>query len=156
MKKGYFKTYAKTVFFIAIIVAVIIAATYFLKDEYDNEYFETVKTDMLLIEGKTKVVAETVKMKQKDASYMGKKIKEVLAEDEIKRLEESKIIDTSKKGSNYYVLERNDLEELGLENIDINGYYIVEYTNNEIIYSEGIEDREGNRLYKLTEIKNVE
>lgn len=156
MKKGYFKTYAKTVFFIAIIVAVIIAATYFLKDEYDNEYFETVKTDMLLIEGKTKVVAETVKMKQKDASYMGKKIKEVLAEDEIKRLEESKIIDTSKKGSNYYVLERNDLEELGLENVEINGYYIVEYTNNEIIYSEGIEDREGNRLYKLTEIKNVE
>lgn len=156
MKKGYFKTYAKTVFFIAIIVAVIVAATYFLKDEYNNEYFETVKTDMLLIEGKTKVVAETVKMKQKDASYMGKKIKEVLAEDEIKRLEESKIIDTSKKGSNYYVLERNDLEELGLENIDINGYYIVEYTNNEIIYSEGIENKEGNRLYKLTEIKNVE
>lgn len=156
MKKGYFKTYAKTVFFIAIIVAVIVAATYFLKDEYNNEYFETVKTDMLLIEGKTKVVAETVKMKQKDASYMGKKIKEVLAEDEIKRLEESKIIDTSKKGSNYYVLERNDLEEIGLETVDINGYYIVEYTNNEIIYSEGIENKEGNRLYKLTEIKNVE
>lgn len=155
MKKGYFKTYIKTLFFIAIIIVAIVTAIYFLKDEYNDEHFETIKTDMLLLEGKTKLISETVKMKQKDASYMGKKLKDALSEEEIKTLQDNKLIDTSKKENNYYVLEKSDLEAWGVEAINIEGYYIVEYTNNEIIYSKGIEDKEGNKLYKLTEIKNI-
>ncbi len=156
MKKGYFKTYIKTLFFIVVIIAVIVTAIYFLKDEYDDEHFETIKTDMLLLEGKTKVMSETVKMKQKGASYMGRKLKDALSEEQIKTLQDNKLIDTSKKEHNYYVLEKADLETLGLEVIDIKGYYIVEYTNNEIIYSEGIENKTGDRLYQLSEIKKAE
>ena len=43
---------------------------------------------------------------------------------------------------------------MGLNNINMDdGYYIVEYMSNEIIYSAGIENEEGNTVYKLSEIK---
>ena len=72
MKRGYFKTYVKILFFIGVIIAIIYGVGYFLKNEYDDEQFETIKTNMLVIEAKTKMVAEKIKMKEKDAVYIGK------------------------------------------------------------------------------------
>ena len=35
------------------------------------------------------------------------------------------------------------------------GNYIVEYNSNEIIYTSGIKDKDGNILYKLSDIEKV-
>lgn len=154
MKRGYFKTYAKILFFLIIIAAIICGIGYFFKSQYDDEQFETIKTDMLLIEAKTKVVAEKVKMKEKDASYVGRKIEEVKEEEDIKNLQERGIINLEEKSSVYYILEKGDLEELGLVTINLeNSYYIVEYNTNEIIYSKGIKDKDGNMIYKLSDLE---
>lgn len=154
MKRGYFKTYAKILFFLIIIAAIICGIGYFFKSQYDDEQFETIKTDMLLIEAKTKVVAEKVKIKEKDASYVGRKIEEVKEEEDIKNLQERGIINLEEKSSVYYILEKGDLEELGLVTINLeNSYYIVEYNTNEIIYSKGIKDKDGNMIYKLSDLE---
>ena len=156
MKRGYFKTYVKILFFIGIITAIICGVGYFLKNEYDNEQFETIKTDMLLIEAKTKIVAEKIKMKEKDAVYVGKKIEEAKDDEDINKLQESGIINLEEKNNEYYVLEKRNLEELGLTAINLEaGYYIVEYNSNEIIYAKGIKDKNGNVLYKLSDIENM-
>jgi len=153
MKRGYFWTYFKIIFIIAIIVAIIIGVVHFIKDEYDDELIETVKTDMLLIEAKTKVIGEKVKIKEKDASYVGKKITNQTEETELQELQDKGVIDLNTKENNYYILENEHLEELGLTTIGLKeGYYIVEYNSNEIIYSKGVEDRNGNILYKLSEL----
>lgn len=155
MKRGYLKTYIKILFLLVIIATVIYGGIYFLKDGYANEKFETIKTNMLLIEAKTKIVAEKMKMKEKDTSYVGKKIEKIDTED-IKDLQEKGIIDTEEKENIYYILEKRHLEELGLTTIKLEeGYYIVEYNTNEIIYSKGVEDKNGNKLYKLTEIEKI-
>ena len=155
MKRGYLKTYIKILFLLAIIASVIYGGIYFLKKGYANEQFETIKTNMLLIEAKTKIVAEKMKMKEKDTSYVGRKIEERDMED-IKALQEKGMIDTEEKENIYYILEKSHLEELGLTTIKLEeGYYIVEYNTNEIIYSKGVEDKNGNKLYKLTEIEKV-
>lgn len=156
MKRGYFKTYVKILFFIGIIIAIIYGAGYFLKNEYDDEQFETIKTDMLLIEAKTKMVAEKIKMKEKDAVYVGKKIEEAKDDEDIKKLQESGIINLEEKNNEYYILEKSNLEELGLTAVNLaEGYYIVEYNSNEIIYAKGIKDKNGNVLYKLSDIENM-
>lgn len=154
MKRGYFKTYAKTFFIILIICAIAIGIVYYLKHEYDGEQIETIKTNMLLIEGKTKIIAEKVKIKEKNASYVGTKIEKETEDKEIKELQEKGIIDLNSKNVKYYTLNQSNLEELGLSNIKLEeGFYIVDYNSNEIIYSKGVENQDGNRLYKLSEFQ---
>lgn len=157
MRKGYISTYVKTFIILVIIVLIFLGASYFIRDGYDKEQFETVKTNMLLIEAKTKIVAEKVRIKEKDASYVGKKIENLQEDENIKKLIESEIIKPNEKDVKYYVLEQSYLEELGLTNISPEkGYYIVEYSSNEIIYSEGIKNEKGDTVYKLSEINEKE
>ena len=44
------------------------------------------------------------------------------------------------------------MEELGL-NIKTDNYFIVDYKKNDVIYIEGVENSEGNTVYKLSDMK---
>ena len=154
MRKGYGRVYAGIIFIILVIGIIIYGVLKYAKKEVDSEQFETIKTDMLLIEAKTSIVAQKVKIKEKDAKYIGSKIENDENED-IKKLEEHGIIEL-KKENNYYILDDNNLDELELSvRNQKQGNYIVEYNSNEIIYTSGIKDKDGNILYKLSDIEKV-
>ncbi len=154
MRKGYGRVYAGILFIILVIGIIIYGVLKYAKKEVDSEQFETIKTDMLLIEAKTSIVAQKVKIKEKDAKYIGSKIENDENED-IKKLEEHGIIEL-KKENNYYILDDNNLDELELSvRNQKQGNYIVEYNSNEIIYTSGIKDKDGNILYKLSDIEKV-
>ena len=154
MRKGYGRVYAGILFIILVIGIIIYGVLKYAKKEVDSEQFETIKTDMLLIEAKTSIVAQKVKIKEKDAKYIGSKIENDENED-IKKLEEHGIIEL-KKENNYYILDDNNLYELELSvRNQKQGNYIVEYNSNEIIYTSGIKDKDGNILYKLSDIEKV-
>ena len=145
MRKGYGRVYAGILFIILVIGIIIYGVLKYAKKEVDSEQFETIKTDMLLIEAKTRIVAQKVKIKEKDAKYIGNKIENDENED-IKKLEEHGIIEL-KKENNYYILDDNNLDELELSvRNQKQGNYIVEYNSNEIIYTSGIKDKDGNIL----------
>ena len=154
MRKGYGRVYAGIIFIILVIGIIIYGVLKYAKKEVDSEQFETIKTDMLLIEAKTSIVAQKVKIKEKDAKYIGNKIENDENED-IKKLEQHGIIEL-KKENNYYILDDNNLDELELSvRNQKQGNYIVEYNSNEIIYTSGIKDKDGNILYKLSDIEKV-
>lgn len=154
MRKGYGRVYAGILFIILVIGIIIYGVLKYAKKEVDSEQFETIKTDMLLIEAKTSIVAQKVKIKEKNAKYIGNKIENDENED-IKKLEENGIIEL-KKENNYYILDDNNLDELELSvRNQKQGNYIVEYNSNEIIYTSGIKDKDGNILYKLSDIEKV-
>lgn len=154
MRKGYGRVYAGILFIILVIGIIIYGVLKYAKKEVDSEQFETIKTDMLLIEAKTSIVAQKVKIKEKDAKYIGNKIENDENED-IKKLEKHGIIEL-KKENNYYILDDNNLDELELSvRNQKQGNYIVEYNSNEIIYTSGIKDKDGNILYKLSDIEKV-
>ena len=46
MRKGYISTYVKTFIILVIIVLIFLGASYFIRNGYDKEQFETVKTNM--------------------------------------------------------------------------------------------------------------
>lgn len=151
-KKSLLATYVKIFIVIALMVAAIYALARFVDDGYNKEMYETVKTNMLLIQGKTEVIAQKVEIKEKDAKLIGTKLEEKQEEESIKKLIDAGIIDVKSKDSNYYCLNNEDLKNLGLENITTNNYYIVDYKKNDIIYIDGIQNESGNLVYKLSDM----
>ena len=147
-------TYTKILIVIAMIVAIVWGAIEYLQKEYKEENFETIKTNMLLIQAKIQVVAEKKAMKEKGADYIGKPIIEMAEDEKVKELIKKDIIDPNAKKSEYYILTNEDLVQLELQNIQLeDGYYVVDYKTDEVIYTEGITDLQGNVVYKLSEIK---
>ena len=151
-KKSLLATYVKIFIVIALMSATIYALIRFVDNGYSNEMYETIKTNMLLIQGKTEVIAQKVEIKEKGAELIGTKIKDKQEEEPIKKLIEAGIINIESKDNNYYCLSNEDLKNLGLENIITNNYYIVDYKKNDIIYVDGIQNQSGNIVYKLSEM----
>jgi hypothetical protein len=152
-RKSLIITYIKILIVVAIIAAGIFALVKLFTKEYSSEEFETIKTDMLSIQGKTEVIAQKVEIKEKGAKYIGTKLADKEKDEKLQNLIDNKIIDLESKKSNYYYLDNENLKELGLENISIDDYYIVDYKKNDIIYVNGIEDENGNVVYKLSDME---
>ena len=147
-KKSLVVTYIKIFIVIAIIAVGIFFAIKFFSKEYNSAEYETIKTDMLLIQGKTEVLSQKVEIKEKDAKYIGTKLKDKEVDSTIQNLIDKKIIDMD---SNY--LDDSNLSELGLNNIQLDSNFIVDYKKNDIIYVKGIENADGNIIYKLSDMK---
>ena len=75
-RKSVVLTYVKIFIVLVIIAAIIYAAVQFFGTKYNEEEFETLKTDMLLIQGKIEVVSQKVDIEEEDAEYIGTSIKE--------------------------------------------------------------------------------
>ena len=107
---------------------------------------------MLLIQGQTEVLSQKVEIEDDDAEYIGTKLKDKEIDENIQNLIDKKIVDLDSDDSNYYCLDNSNLEKLGL-NIKTDNYFIVDYKKNDVIYIEGVENSEGNTVYKLSDMK---
>ncbi len=153
MRKSVIFTYIKIFLVIAIIGVIIFFGIKFFNKEYDKEEFETVKTNMLLIQAKTELIAQKVDIEEKGAKYIGTKISDKKEDERIKKLIDNKVIDIDSDKSNYYCIDNNNLNELGLNDVKIEDYYIIDYKKNDVIYIYGIKDSKGNIVYKLSEME---
>ena len=153
MRKSVIFTYIKIFLVIAIIGVIIFFGIKFFNKEYDKEEFETVKTNMLLIQAKTELIAQKVDIEEQGAKYIGTKISDKKEDERIKKLIDNKVIDIDSDKSNYYCIDNNNLNELGLNDVKIEDYYIIDYKKNDVIYIYGIKDSKGNIVYKLSEME---
>ena len=133
-RKSLVVTYIKIFIVIAIIVIGIILALKFLNKEYNSQEYETIKTDMLLIQGQTEVLAQKVAIEDDDAEYIGTKLEDKEIDETIQNLIDKEIVDLDSEDSNYYCLDNSNLEELGLEDVRTDNFFIVDYKQNDIIY----------------------
>ena len=152
-RKSVVLTYVKIFIVLVIIAAIIYAAVQFFGTKYNEEEFETLKTDMLLIQGKIEVVSQKVDIEEEDAEYIGTSIKENKEDEKIQNLINNNIIDIDSKKSKYYCINNDNLNELGLENVRVDDYYIVDYKKNDVIYIDGIENKDGNIIYRLSDME---
>ena len=153
MKKENGLTHMTTIFLVIIIVVLILVAVRFVELQYKNEESETIKTNMLAIQGKAKIIAEEEKALKKELA--GIKISDKKEEENIKKLLEQQNI-TIDENSKYYVLDKENLKEIGLGNIELESdqYYIVNYDNLEILYTKGVQIGD-NILYKLSDFNKL-
>ena len=143
-----------TFFCIIIIIAIITICIYYIKNMIQKENKKNYETDMLLIQGKIKVISQESTIQKKEEILQGKKLSENLEDEEIKKLLQNNIISTEESDfTKYYILEKTDLEELGLSSIELTeGYYIVNYETYEVIYTSGVKI-DNNYYYKLSELQ---
>lgn len=152
-RKNLILTYIKIILVILIIIAGIYFGIKVLSKGYNNEEYETVKTNMLLIQGKTEIIAQKVEIKEEGAEYIGTEIKKKQDDAKIQNLINNNVINLESEDNNYYCIDNANLEELGLDEIKADDYYIVDYKQNDVIYVDGIQDEAGNMVYKLSDMK---
>lgn len=141
---------------IAIIILFVVGIIYITIESLEKEKLETYQTNMLLIQGKTKVISQEATIQKNEGLLKGRKVSEAIEEEQIKNLLESKIILQEETSfAKYYILEKSHLEEICLGSIELEeGYYIVNYDTDEIIYSKGI-TKGKETLYKLSELEKI-
>ena len=141
---------------IAIIIIFVLGLIYVVRESIEKEKLETFQTNMLLIQGKVKVISQEATIQKKEELLKGRKVADNIEEEQIKQLLENKVISQEETNfSKYYILEKSHLEEIGLNNIELKeGYYIVNYDTDEIIYSKGI-TKGKEILYKLSELEKL-
>ena len=152
MRKSLAFTYVKIFIAIILIALVIYYAINFIQREYNSEEFETVKTDMLALQGRIEILKQQVETETEDVEYVGTEIEQKENELEIQYLINNNVLDIDSEDSNYYCIDNSNLQELGLE-IQTDSYYIVDYEQNDVIYVDGIKDSSGNTVYKLSDME---
>lgn len=146
---------------ITIIVLLILAGVGITQvgDILEQVNKETICTDMLLIQAKSKVLNEKANFNKDETILKGQKISEVTNNEQINNLTSKGVIDTAEENyAKYYVWNKQVIEELklGLENIEENQIYIVNYATEEVIYPQGYKHTDGNTYYKLSELLTLE
>lgn len=138
---------------IVIIAIIIINVVNFVQKKIEKENLETVRTDMISIQTKVKIIADSNEMNKDENTLKGILISE--SDDErINKLKELGIIPQDEEQvKNYYVLDREVLNEMKLTKVILDKV-IVNYSDDEIILLDGIKIK-NDTYYKLSDIKNL-
>lgn len=137
---------------ILAIILLVVGVVMFIQNELKNEKIETLRTDMISIQAKIKIIAEEHNMNEENNELKG----EILSEskdEEIINLINIGIVSNDEEIKNYYILNKENLEEMNLYNIGIDRV-VVNYSDYEIILINGIEV-DGTVYYKLSDIKDI-
>lgn len=138
---------------ITIIILLILASvTVYMGDNVIKQAkLQTINTNMMLIQVKIKTIAEQAKFNKDTSNYKGTVISNVSNNKKIEELINNGIVEDANK---YYLLSKDDLDSMGLEKIDIEDGYMVNYDTEEVIYVKGFEN-DGITYYKLSDMKGL-
>ena len=149
-------TLAGTIFFVLIIAFIVFGVVYYVRMQTAKEELEDMKTDMLLVQAKVKKISSDYILESKDEVLIGTKLAEVKDEPAIQEFLNQNSIDAEEKGKKYYVINQQNLDEIGLSQVKLeeNAYYIVEYTDGAVYYTKGYE-LAGNNYYDINNIEEL-
>ena len=132
---------------IVIIAGLITGAVIYINKSLDTEKSEDIKSNMLLIQGATRVLKQNSIVQKNTDMFVGTKISEMQDDDIINKFKALNIIEESQY-EKYYCLNNDNLKQLNIEVQNEEGsYYLVNYDDDVIIITKGYEGK-----YKLSEI----
>ena len=135
-----------------IVIIALILVNIFLKNINDIRIRENLITDMLLIQGRIKIISQENKMNEEEHPLVGDKLADNTENNKVKTLIDSGIISTEEEDyENYYIVNVDSMENLNLHKDIEADCYIVNYVTYEVIFIKGIEI-EGNKIYRLTDL----
>ena len=129
---------------VILLAIVIVIAIHFMQEEINKNQQEDIKTEMLQVQAKAKIVLEKYNVDNNNG-LKGQKMED-------KTLQEKYGIEQIE---NYYKWTKEILAELGLQEtiLQEGEYYLVNYDTEEVIYSQGYKAENGEIYYKVSEIK---
>jgi len=149
-------SYTKLLIIFAIIVAIGIGIGFYIKGIVEKENYESIKTNMLLIQAKAKVIKGDADMKADKTVYKGYQLSNLPEGFDIQEFLNKGLI-AKDDYQYYYILNQQCLNDMGLSDIILkkDEYYVVDYDTSEIYYTKGFTDNYGMTFYKLSEFKEI-
>lgn len=135
---------------VLVIVGIAIFAYNFIVNTADEQKLEDIRANMLLIQGKCKILQETTKVNNNQDGLKGRKLSEMQEDSIVSEFLNKNIIDSSKLDK-YYALSNEDLSamELDIKNEE-NSYYVVNYEENTVYITKGYNAKDSKEVfYKL-------
>lgn len=134
---------------ICAIIAIAAVSIINIKNNIEDETTKSVKSNMLLIQGATKVAKQNSVAKKTEEPLVGTKLNQVENNEIIDNFKSLNIIEESQY-EKYYMLSNEDLEKLNIKVWNEEGaYYLVNYDDNEVIITSGVDGK-----YKLSEMED--
>ncbi len=132
-----------------IIISLLLGASIGTRNIIKTAQDQKIITNMVLIQNKIRIIREKSEFNNNTDLYVGTPYTESQEKTKFNNI----LTDTEKNGGNIYILSGEDLETLGLKNLNTppSAIYAVDYKTEEILYSEGIES-DGEILYRLSEL----
>lgn len=145
-----------TIFLVLIIAFIVFGVIYYVRLQATKEGLEDIKTDLLLVQAKVKKISSDYILEKKDEILVGTKLEDIKDEPTIQEFLTQNSINLEEKNKKYYVLNKQNLEELGLTQVKLeeNAYYVVEYTDGEVYYTKGYE-LAGSSYYDIDNIEEL-
>lgn len=138
-----------TLIIICSIIIIIILAVRFINLQYMNEEIETIKTNMLLVQGKAKIILEEKNALKSELK--GINASEKREDENIKKILEANVIGEDNI-KDWYLFNEETLNEIGLDFVYTEeGVYIVNYSKQDVIYLLGANSDE-KTIYKLSDL----
>ena len=131
---------------VILVIAIIVFGAYLIFNEVEKKDIENMDTNMLLIQAKARVIAEKNRVNKDENPLKGQLVEDNEFKQKVGVVEEEIL----------YIWDKTILEEAGLTEVVLaeGAFYVVDYKE-EVIYSEGYTTKEGNVLYKLSEISEL-
>ena len=104
---------------------------------------QSIYTNLLLIQAKARTMVD--KDYSEENAYIGQKITDSSLLNKL----------NIKENNNVYILSQEELYQMGVE-VSGNNIYAVDYDNEEVYYIKGIEDKDKNMHYSLTDISSLD
>ena len=113
-----------------------------------NAARQKILTNMLLIQTKAKIITEKVSFNNDTSIYVGTPLNGNAT------IANGTLTNSELNNEPVYILTQNALNSIGLSSITLNtnDVYLVNYKDDEVIYTNGVKLKDGRTVYKLSEI----
>lgn len=147
------------VWILAIVITIIIGvySIHYVLIKMKSEEVETLKTNLLLIQSKVKLIYDDYQMDKKDENLKGIKMQSNTENELVKEVLEKKLIDENEENYEwFYILNKDMMDELGIkEFVKEDNYIIVNYVSKEVVLEKPYIDENGKEYYRLTQLKEI-
>lgn len=132
----------KLIFTVIILVVIIVCVVLVAKRLWDDNSVTDIKTDLLYVQAKSKGIHDK-SLVDSNQKLLGEEINEFA--------DNQTIHDIVSQEDKWYKLSQDDLNQIGLGNLNADDGYIVNYEKEEVIYVRGIEEN-NQTYYKLSDV----
>ncbi len=150
------KSTVKLIIAIAVIIAVVIVGVHIAIKFINSEKVKNTQADLLLVKAKIEILKGNNNMNKDEHPLLGYQLTQIPEGIIINDFIDKHVI-SEDEYENYYVLDKECLEKLELQDLinKYKGYFIVNYDNFEVIYTEGYENENGMWCYKISDLKKL-
>ena len=141
---------------IVIVILVILGVRYTIKF-INSEKVKNFQYDMLLVKNKTEIYNAKHTLNKDENPLLGYQLTQLPEDININEFNDKHVI-SDEDYEKYYLLDSASLEKMDLSELanKYQGYFIVNYENYEVIYTEGYENKNGMWCYKISDLEKTQ